>query len=41
LKDLFHREFKEPAIKLRKEVLDRTYSNDRNAQKLIELVFEN
>lgn len=39
LKDLFHREFKEPAIQLRKEVLDRTYSNDRNAQKLIELVF--
>jgi len=41
LKDLFHREFKEPAIELRKEVLNRTYSNEHNAEKLIQLVFEN
>ena len=39
LKDLFHRVFKEPAIELRKEVLNRIYSNERNAQKLIDLVF--
>ena len=41
LKDLFHRKFKEPAIELRKEVLNKTYSNDHNAQKLIDLVFGN
>lgn len=41
LKDLFHREFKEPAIELRKEVLNKIYSNDQNAQKLIDLVFGN
>jgi len=41
LKDLFHREFKEPAIELRKEVLNKTYSNEHNAKKLIDLVFDN
>ncbi|MCD4730012.1 MAG: glycosyltransferase family 1 protein [Bacteroidales bacterium] len=39
LKELFHREFKEPMINLRKEVLYRQYSNEYNAQKLIDLVF--
>lgn len=39
LKDLFHREFKEPMIQLRKQVLNTQYSNERNAQKLIDLVF--
>ncbi len=41
LKDLFHREFKEPAIILRKEVLNKIYSNEHNAKKLIDLVFDN
>lgn len=39
LKDLFHREFKDSAIELRKEVLNKRYSNGENAQKLIDLAF--
>lgn len=40
MKDLFHREFKEQTIKLREDVLNKRYSNERNAQKLIDLVFK-
>jgi hypothetical protein len=40
LKDLFHREFKQQSIELRKEVLNHRYSNERNAQKLIDLVYK-
>ena len=39
LKDLFRQEFKESSIELRKEILNRQYSNQHNAEKLIELVY--
>jgi hypothetical protein len=39
LKDLFRQEFKVSSIELRQEILNRQYSNQHNAEKLIELVY--
>lgn len=39
LKTLFKKEFKTPEIKLRKQILENRYSNERNADRLISLVF--
>ena len=39
LKALFAEKFEEDEIMLRHKILDEFYSNDKNAEKLIELVF--
>jgi len=39
LNELFSKEFRESEITKRKKILEERYSNDKNAQQLIELVF--